>query len=118
MSGPCAIGLEKVKCLVIGAAGKEVLKPWWEGALMGVVPGGDLFGDRFKCVEVSIGVALAESVIGDDLDAALEEGGEVGVEHGGSLEAWLLAAMHLWGSRMPTLPWLGRRAKDGAPVLG
>jgi len=104
MPGPFTIGLKKVEGLVVGAAGEEVFEPAGEGASALLMPRGDLLGDFFEGIEMGVGVAIAELVVGDDDDSAVEEGGEVGVEHGGSLSGALLAAMKLGGWKPLSFP--------------
>ena len=55
-----------------------------------VVPCGDLLGDFLEGIEMGVGIAVAEFMIGDDGDSAGEEGGEFGVKHGGRLGSWVL----------------------------
>lgn len=104
MAGPCAVGLEKVEGLVVGASGEEVFEAAGERALVLLMPRGDLLGDFFESFEMGVGVAIAELVVGDDDDSAFEQGGEVGVEHGGSLGGALMAAMNLLGWKSLSFP--------------
>ena len=72
MSGRSAVGLEEVECFVVGTAGEEVFEAWGQRAVILMMPLRDLLGDGFQGIQMGLGVAVAERVVGDDFDAALK----------------------------------------------
>ncbi len=63
-----------------------MLKAAGQGAAAGLVPGGDLRGDRFQRFQMAGGIAGVPVAVGDDFESAAEEDGEIGVLHGGSMD--------------------------------
>ncbi len=70
-----------------GEAGlsEEVIETWREHVAEALVLGCELLRGLLECGEMGCGVAVAEGVIGDDVEALLEEGTE-GAEVG--VHAW------------------------------